>query len=105
MKLVIRVTANDIKQGCRAKGDNCPIARAIMRRMKKPFGVNVGSSLRFGVWNQAFSDPMFTVEHSQRTRDFVANFDSYSALANANAKPFEFLLDVPNKWAFMFKRI
>ncbi len=41
MNLRIRVTANDIKKGCRRQNGNCPIARAV-KRNKGVYSVSVG---------------------------------------------------------------
>lgn len=101
MRLLIRVTATDIAKGCKSNGNNCPIARALYRRMRRPFMPYVGSQMRFHVPG---NEPLFAIEHTPQTREFIGNFDSHSAERQKLAKPFDFLLDVPSKWAFMFKR-
>ena len=41
----IYVTPADIARGCKGKSDNCPIARAVNRKLAMPYTAEVGGTL------------------------------------------------------------
>ena len=83
MNLRIRVTANDIKKGCRRQNGNCPIARAI-KRNKGVYGVSVGvTDLSYFVNDTYHFAPM-----PKMAQLFIREFDD-----GCPVEPFEFTVE------------
>ena len=83
MNLRIRVTANDIKKGCRRQNGNCPIARAL-KRNRGVLSVSVGvTSLSFVVNDTYHFAPM-----SKMAQLFIREFDD-----GCLVEPFEFSIE------------
>lgn len=98
--ITVNVTARDIKQGVRRDCYACPIARALLRRLKPKWAVAVGSGhisvgkplkapLQFdhATCHKLLTPPAASV--------FVKKFDAFSA---NTPKPFRFELKIPTKF-------
>lgn len=87
----IRVTAEDIRLGCRYAGTACPVARAIGRAIREAnlgdISVNVCPD-QIRLW-PAFTGEYTLYEIPYAARNFIMKFDH-----GRPVKPFEFELEV-----------
>lgn len=113
MKTRIYVTPADIKGGCRENSENCPVARAVNRRMGsgyaacigvdevrihkmrpntlKPSVFPTGNAHPFTNGNLIDPNPILAITLPSIARSFIRNFDY-----NQNTLPrFNFRLDIP----------
>lgn len=87
MKVRIRVTYNDIKNGIRCDTKNCPIARAISRRVKTKVEVYESILLsNHGIKKWAIQTP-------DAGYKFIENFDSRRFV-----RPISFTINIPKKY-------
>lgn len=84
MTLLVRVTAHDIKKGCRRQHNNCPIARAV-KRNKGVSSVVVGSHAITYTKNNIY----YTATLPKIARLFIQEFDE-----GKDCQPFEFAVIV-----------
>jgi len=75
--MIINVTKNDIEKGIRSNSSECPIARAIKRRVKEKIGVTSDSA--YIGYNR--------IELSETARLFIENYD-----CGKEVEPFKFIL-------------
>lgn len=80
MKVIINVTANDIKYGKPRMTTSCPIARAVKRR-------TIGNFYSVGADTCWINEDIIFLP--SEARDFIVKFDR-----GREVKPFKFTLDV-----------
>jgi len=92
MKITVSVTQKDIDQGCASDAENCPIARAINRRLNPGFGAIVGG-LGVNIYKTTHAAAfVFSEIFPDRALAFIAAFDH-----NRKVRPFRFVLDLPER--------
>lgn len=84
----INVTATDIKRGEPLCSDNCPIARAIKRKLRKPVDVNVNGPVMVGMVGRCENVKVIG-RLPPEARKFADDFD----LGNL-VEPFKFDLEI-----------
>lgn len=83
----INVTETDCKRGLQLDAGNCPVGRAIARRLKKGYRPSVGVSY-IEIWGKKLVSQQ---ETPLLIRTFVSRFDE----DRTTARPFSFELSLP----------
>lgn len=92
MKVLIRVTQDDIKQGTKGSCTGCPIALAIGRILNPNYYVTVGrSSIMLYAVIRFFCE--WRMEPPKEVSDFIVAFDKRQVV-----EPFEFEVDIPEEY-------
>ena len=88
-KIVVNVTAKDVKKGSPACLDGaCPAKLALLRRVNSLVDVGYGY-IKIGKFK------VYTPDSVVR---FISRFDSLTKSEKAKAKPFRFTLEIPEKY-------
>lgn len=99
---IIQVSNKDIVTGIGQNCFECPIARAITRRVKKGVIVNVGNLA--GMVDFTYNDPVAEISYTDRSMLPKIAYDWYLVFDYPHDKldinPIRFELDIPN-WALI----
>lgn len=85
----INVTQNDIKKGLRFSCRECPVARAMSRKIKPPYSLFVSLS-KVSIIRESKERPFAQLELPEIAQDFIRRFDGYVKVA-----PFKFKIGFP----------
>lgn len=88
-KIVVNVTAKDIREGKQHECDSCPVARAISRKLNRSVRVLITAFRYFQSPRRGWSD---LLPLPSKAEFFIAAFDGYKPV-----RPFRFTLNVPSR--------